>query len=352
VEVADVRRAPIEEAWRLTGEIQPAYRYVVSPRVGGRVLEITRRVGDTVGEGDVLVRLDDSELSQAVTEAEASLRSAQATLNETQVNLSLAAQELKVTEALEGKKLVSRMELDKARAEHDGLVSRIKVTEAQVEQRESVLATARIRLGYAVLTAPRPGFVSERFVDVGSVAGAGGAILSVIGIDPAVVRVTVTEALFGRIRAGITAVVEVDAYPGRRFAGRVARIAPQFETGSRTADVEIEVANASVLLKPGMFAGVRIILQEKPSAQLVPTAAIIGRSGGSGVFVVDGESTARYVAVKTGIATPEVTEVLSPTLAGKVVTLGQHLLEDGGAVVLPGAAPAGGRPEGGRGGAR
>jgi RND family efflux transporter MFP subunit len=342
VEVGDVRLQAIQEVWRLTGAIQPASRYVVSPRVAGRVLTISKRIGDRVAEGEVIARLDDSEYQQAVLEAEAALRISQATVNETRIELALAAQNLERMQALEAKQYVSRMDLDKARAEHDGLASRVKLSEAQVEQREAALETARIKLGYAILTAPQPGFVSERFVDEGGTVAANGAVLSVIGINPAVVRTTVTESLYGRIKVGQNAEVEVDAYPGKGFPGGVSRIAPQFDDESRTASMEIEVANPSLLLKPGMFANVRIVLAEKRDAQVVPTAAIVSRDGSSGVFVVEGAGIARYVSVKAGIATAEVTEILSPTLTGKVVTLGQHLLEDGSQVILPGAGGTGG----------
>jgi multidrug efflux pump subunit AcrA (membrane-fusion protein) len=100
--------------------------------------------------------------------------------------------------------------------------------------------------------------------------------------------------------------------------------------------MEVEVRNDSLLLKPGMFARVRVMIASKRRAQIVPTRSVVNRGGGSGVFMVpDNETVARYVPVKTGIATPDLTEILSPVLEGRAVTLGQHLLQDGSPVLLP-----------------
>ena len=104
---------------------------------------------------------------------------------------------------------------------------------------------------------------------------------------------------------------------------------------SRVAQMEVEVRNDSLLLKPGMFARVQVMIASKARAQIVPTRSIVNRSGEIGIFMVpENESVARYVPVKTGITTPDLTEILSPVLEGRAVTLGQHLLEDGSPVLL------------------
>jgi RND family efflux transporter MFP subunit len=346
VETAEVRRGPIREEQRLAGEVIPSYRFVVASRVPGRVLQITKRVGDRVAAGEVVARLEDEEYRQALLEAEADLGIARAALAETGIQLEQAVRDLERLQTLEAKQLISRAEVERSRSARDALVSRQTLARAQVEQREASLSGARVRLGYAALAAPRPGLVAERFADEGSLLAANAPILSVIGVDPAIVRATLTERLSGRIVAGRAAELEVDAHPGMRFPGRVARVAPALREDSRTAEMEVEAANPSLLLKPGMFARVRIGLSERPDAQLVPTAALVTRNGDSGVFVVDARgSTAAWVPVTAGIATAELTEVVSPQLAGRVVTLGQHLLENGSRVTLstgsrPG--PAGG----------
>lgn len=340
VELAAVRRGPIREEQRLAGEVIPSYRFTIAARVPGRLLQITKRVGDPVAAGEIVARLDDGEHRQAVLEAEADLAVARAARNEAKVQLEQAARELERVRALEAKELISRAEVERARASHDALLSRQTLALAQTEQREAALSAARIRLGYSVLAATQPGLIAERFADEGSLLAANAPVLAVIGIDPAVVRATLTERLSARVAAGQPAAVEVDAYPEKTFPGRVARIAPALKEETRTAEMEVELANPSLLLKPGMFARVRIVLDERSDAQLIPTAALVSRDGESGVFVVDAQgTTAAWRAVTVGFATPELTEVVSPELAGNVVTLGQHLLENGNRVTVPQPSP-------------
>jgi RND family efflux transporter MFP subunit len=205
-----------------------------------------------------------------------------------------------------------------------------------VEQRQASLESSRIRLGYTRLTATRAGYIGERFVDEGALLASNAAVASVIEIGSIIVRTTITERDYRLISPGQQTEVAVDAFSARKFSGRVARIAPMLLEDSRVAQMEVEVRNDSLLLKPGMFARVRVMIASKSRAQIVPARSIVNQGGGSGVFMVQAdEAVARYVPVKTGIATPELTEVLSPTLEGRVVTLGQHLLEDGSPVLLP-----------------
>jgi RND family efflux transporter MFP subunit len=212
----------------------------------------------------------------------------------------------------------------------------MELARAQVEQRQAALNSAKIRLGYTRLAATEPGFIGERYVDEGSMLAPNSPVVSVIGIDTVIVRTTVIEKVYGLVAPGQSAAVEVDAFPGRRFKGRVSRVAPMLDEASRVAKMEVEVANDSLFLKPGMFCKVTLVLAEKDSAQVVPSKAVVTRNGAGGVFVVRGEeTTAHYVPVEVGIANPDRTEILSPRIEGAVVSMGQHLLQEGSTVILP-----------------
>jgi RND family efflux transporter MFP subunit len=345
VEVAEVRRGPIREEQRLPGEVVPAYRFLVASRVPGRLVAVAKRVGDRVAAGEVLVRVDDEEYRQDVLEAEAALGTARAALAEATVQLEQAERDLARVQTLAEREFISRAEVEGARASRDALISRQSLARAQIGQREAALSSARIRLGYAALAAPRAGFVAERFADEGTLLAANTPVLAIIGVDPALVRVTLPERLAARVTAGLAVELEADAHPGLRFAGRVARVAPALDGETRTAAMEVEAGNAQLLLRPGMFVRVGLVLAERQEAQLVPAAALVARDGAAGVFVVDAAGAAvSWVPVTAGIATPVVTEIVSPVLSGRVVTLGQHLLQHGSAVTIAGGGPA---PKGG-----
>jgi RND family efflux transporter MFP subunit len=336
VEVDRVQYGPIEEIRQFTGSIYPYYQYAAAPKVAGRILQIRKRIGDWVQKGEVIARIDDAEYQQDVIEAEANLKIAQASLAEAQSQFVLAGQELDRAQSLQEKGIASSSELDAAVTNYDAQQSRLKLAQAQVEQKEAALKSARIRLNYTVLVATEPGYIGERFVDEGALLAPNAPVMSVIGIDTVIVRTTIIERDYGRIQTGQQAEVAVDAFPSRSFTGRVARIAPMLQQASRMAQMEVEVANDSLILKPGMFAQVNVVLAQRDSAQIVPSRAVVTRDGQKGVFIIDQEnSTARYIPIQEGILAPETTEILSPVLSGLVVTLGQHLLADGSPVILP-----------------
>jgi RND family efflux transporter MFP subunit len=336
VEVDRIRYGSINEVRQLTGTVYPYYQYIVAPKVSGRVININKRIGDWVRAGEVVARIDDAEYQQAVREAEANLKIAKAALLEVESQLELSKQELERMESLQEKGLVASAELEAATAKYTAQKSRVKLTQAQVEQREATLKSVKIRLSYTILTASEPGFVGERFIDEGTLLAPNAPVISVVGIDTVFVRTTVIERDYGRIKPGQSAIINVDAFPDKSFSGMVTRLAPQLREASRVAEMEVKVVNDSLILKPGMFAKVTVVLQEKDQAQIIPNQAIVTNNGQSGVFIVkQGENTAHYVPVEVGIIGKQKTEIISPVLEGLVITLGQHLLEDGSPVILP-----------------
>jgi len=333
--VDSVRYGPIQEINLFTGSVHPLYQYIVSPKVSGRIIEITKRIGDWVRWNEIITKIDDAEYQQAVLEAEANLKIAQASLKETEIQYELAKQEFERVRSLQEKGIASPSELDASSSNYSALESRLKLANAQVEQREASLKSANIRLAYTVLRATEPGFIGERYVDEGSLLAPNSPVVSVIGIDTVIIRTTIIERVYGRIQIGQFAEIEVDAFPDMRFLGKVTQVAPMLEETSRVAKIEVEVPNDSLFLKPGMFAKLRVVLAEKDTAQIVPAEALVTRGGENGIFMVnDSSKTAQYIPVQLGIVTKEEVEILSPRIGGSVVTLGQHLLEDGSPVIL------------------
>jgi RND family efflux transporter MFP subunit len=337
VEVAPVTRRPIREIGTFSGTVRPSFRILVAPRIPGRILSLAPQEGDPVAEGEVIARLEDEELRQSSRSAEAELRVARASPEEAVIQRERSRQTLERVRELEGKTIASREELDQAAADFQTAEQRVVLASAQVEQKAAALEVASVRLGYARLASPRSGIVGERFVDEGSSVGANDPVVSILGVDPVTVHAAVAERLQGRVRVGRQVEVQAEALPSHRFRGTISRIPPGLEEESRTMELEIRVPNAGGLLKPGMFVRAEVVLLARESAQVVPAAALVARNGDTGVFLVDADGIARWVPVVPGIATPQGTEIVSPPLEGRVVTLGQHLLQDGGAVTVAGA---------------
>jgi len=120
------------------------------------------------------------------------------------------------------------------------------------------------------------------------------------------------------------------------FEGTIERVAPILKEAARQARVEIIIENPDVILKPGMFVRVQIEYDRHDNAMLVPISALVKDNGGKSVFVADTvEMVVRRVPVELGIVNGKVAEVLNPPVTGYVVTIGQHLLEDGSEIILP-----------------
>jgi RND family efflux transporter MFP subunit len=210
-----------------------------------------------------------------------------------------------------------------------------------VTRAEAALETARIRLGYTRITADWSGgddqrVVAERFVDEGETVAANAPLLRIVELDPLTGVIFVAEKDYGRLQPGQEVSLATDAYPGEAFGGRIARIAPVFREATRQARVELTVDNPGHRLKPGMFIRATVVLEHVADAVIVPEAALAARNDRTGLFVVsaDGRSVV-WREVRVGIREGSRVQVLGEGIAGRVVTLGQQLVDDGSTIIIP-----------------
>lgn len=341
VEVADIERGPIELQRSFTGTLEAHAQFVVAPKVGGRIEELTVDLADRVSRGQVVARLDNAEYVQAVNQSQADLAVAQANLAEAVSLLQIAERELERIEQLRKRGVMSASQSDVAKAEQLAKQAHVQVTRAQVERARAELETARIRLGYTQVSADWRGgdperAVAERLVDEGVTVSANTPLLRIVELDPVTAVFFVTERDYGLLNPNQEAVLRTDAYPDETFAARIVRIAPVFRESVRQARVEMRVENPELRLKPGMFVRATVVLDRVADAIVVPEQALATRKGGRGVFVVapDGNSVS-WREVEVGIHQGDRVQVSGTDLYGLVVTLGQQLLDDGSAILLP-----------------
>lgn len=341
VEVTDVKQATIQDLGVFTGTLHPKSEYIVAPKVGGRLERLSVDIGDRIKRGQLIAILEDEEYIQQVDEAQAELDVAKAKLEETRSNLDIAEREFKRAKTLREKKIASQSELDSAEAQFKAQGAMLRVAKAQVAQQEAALKASQVRLSYTRIHASWEDgdeyrVVGERFVHEGAMLTPNASIVSILEIGTLTAVVHIIERDYSKIMTGQEAVVTTDAYPERRFFGKVARIAPILKETSREARIEIEVPNLDQSLRPGMYVRIQIEFEEHPDATVVPMPALIKRQNREGVFIVDPEKRiARFIPVTVGIANNQWIEVVDPPLTGMVVTLGQHLLSDGAPVILP-----------------
>jgi RND family efflux transporter MFP subunit len=358
VEAQPIRKGVISDIGVFTGSLLPKSQFVVAPKVTGWLKKLLVNVGDTVSQNQVIAVLDDEEFTQQVEQAKAELQVAKANAENCTTDLDLAQREYERAKTLREKQIASASEFDEAEAAFNACQTRLKVAIAQVTQKEAALEAANLRLSYTRVqafweNADQIRVVGERFVDEGALLQVNQPIVSILQNDPLTAVVYVVEKDYPKVRVGQHAIVSTDAYPDKTFTGSIVRIAPLLKETSRQARVEIEIPNDDHLLKPGMFIRARIEFARHDDATLVPLAALVRRNGKQGVFVVEpasppsaGRDTqprqmepnnlkARFVPVTVGIINGELAEVLEPEISGLVVTMGNHLLEDGSDITLP-----------------
>lgn len=341
VEVAAIEQGSIELRRYFTGTLETHAELLVAPKVSGRVEELNVDLADPVKRGQVVARLDNAEYVQAVKQAQANLAVANANEAEAQSQLKLAERELARIDKLRASGVTSESQRDVAKADQLAKQAHVEVTRAQVERAQAELELARIRLGYTEVTADWRGgddqrTVAERLVDEGETVSANTPLLRIVELNPITAVFYVTERDYGLLRTGQSASLRTDAYPDQTFAGQIKRIAPVFRESARQARVEMQVHNQELLLKPGMFVRAAVTLRRADDAVIVPDHALAKREGADGVFlVVDGGKAVSWRPVQVGIRDGDRVQVQGEGLQGRVVVLGQQLLKDGSAILLP-----------------
>jgi len=341
IEVSPVTKATIREVGIYTGTLLPESQFIVAPKIAGKLEKILVDIGDEVTQGQLIAVLDDGEYVQQVDQAKAELDVAKANIEENRSALDLKQREFERAKTLREKKIFSESVLDTTESQYKAALAKQKVVLAQVAQKEAELKTAQVRLAYTRIRAfwhngNSTRFVGERFIDEGAMLPSNTPIVSIIDIHSLKAVIHVIERDYPRVLTGQIAVISTDAYPGRKFAGTIERIAPILKEAARQARVEITISNPENILKPGMFVRVEIEYDRHEDATVVPLNALIKRGGQASIFVTDGQSNrVKRVPVEVGIINGDMAEILQPAISGNVVTMGQHLLNDDSKITLP-----------------
>jgi RND family efflux transporter MFP subunit len=349
VETAEVERGRMENVRVFTGTLDAFTELAHAAKIAGRVEKVAVDLGDAAKPGEVLVTLEDDEHVQAVRLAEADSTIARAAQIEVESGLETAKRELDRVQQLHAQGLMSEAALDIARAAERAAVAADARSRGELARAQAQLATARIQLANTRVEAgPLEGagtrVVAERHVDPGDAVSPGSPLITTVEVDPLIAVIAVTEEDYVRIAIGQHATLSTDALAGRSFEAEVQRIAPKFDEASRQARVELRVENRELLLKPGLFVRARLVLGEAEGATIVPESALTKRGGRDGVFVVAQGNRVAFKAVEIGIRNAGRVQVTGEGVSGRVVTLGQQLLDEG-SVVQPRGSEQPGEPE-------
>lgn len=308
-----------EESWQdsleAIGSITAVQGVTVTPEVAGSVSEIAFESGAMVKKGDLLVRLD-------TTTEEAQLRAIEAQMHLAGLNVERIRQ-------LRAGNTVSQSELDTA--------------EATLKELQANADAIRAAIQKKTLRAPFSGKLGIRQINLGEYLDTGKAIVSLQSLDPVYADFSLPQQELARITNGMSVRVSTDAYPGREFEGTLTAINPNLDSQTRSIQLQATLENAGQLLRPGMFARVKVILPAEHKVLAVPATAVLSAPYGDSVFVIEDKPSTnsepslvvRQQLVRTGRAKGDFVAVVAGLKAGEqVASAGVIKLRHGSSVVV------------------
>lgn len=301
VELRDVELTTSAEA-----VMEAVRQSTVSAQIAGRVVDLRFDVGDYVRKGDVIVRIDERAVSQALAASEAQVLEAQAALGNARANYERSRQLL-------AQKFISQAALEQAEAGY-------KAAQARVSALLAGAGAAATERSFATVVAPYSGVVSARHIELGEMAAPGRPLMT--GFDPSTLRVvaTVPQAQVAAIQAGGKARIEVPSL-GRWVDVKAMTIVPTADPRTHTTRIRLELPAEVRGVYPGVYARVHFVVGRAPRL-LAPRAAVLHRSEVTAVYVVGGEGRPQLRQVRLGDAGDETSvEVLAGLKPGERVAL-------------------------------
>jgi RND family efflux transporter MFP subunit len=357
VKVVRLQLEPLARSVTVSGTLAAEEQVTLSFKVTGRVEQLRVDLGSTVRKGDVIASLTPTDFELRLRQSEAALQQARARLgldptgdsdavdaDQTSVvrqaraamNESRRQRERIATFVERGISAKADLEaadaaLEIAEGRHQDALEEVRNRQAVLAQRRSEVALARQQLDDTTLRAPIDGVVRERQVFAGEYRAAGTPIVTVVRQHPLRLQLAVPERAATALRVGQSVRVMVEG-DQTVHEGRVTRVSPSIEEGTRTLPVEAEIPNLDGKLRPGTFAKADIVTSQDPSL-VVPQSALVVFAGVEKVLVVkDGKAIEQRV--RTGLRFGERVELVDGVKAGDLVILSPGGLADGSPVSI------------------
>ncbi len=313
IETTTLQRISIQRDVDLQGTLLSPDQAKVSSEVAGIIRDVPVQLGTEVRAGDVLVRLEPKELQLALERAESALRQTEAQLGvdrsqdrklpsdeeiasvrQAIANRDDARNTFDRAQQLNARGLMSKVDFDTAEtrlkvaeANYQAALDNVRSLKAQLQDRRAAFELAQKKLADAVVRAPVAGAVAERLVQPGEYIRENTQVVTIVQVNPLKLKTAIQERHAGVIQAGQTVEFSVEAFPDRKFTGRIAYVSPAVDQTTRTFPVEALVDNADRTLKPGFFAKGVVHVKVDSNVIAAPDAAVSTLAGVSTVYVVE-----------------------------------------------------------------
>ncbi len=294
----------------LSGSLAPLAQATVKSRTSGVVLESGLREGMSVAAGQVLARLDQADQAARVAQQ-------QAMLDEANARLALAVKNNQNSQALLKQNYISQNSYDTTQ-------SNVALAQASVKAAQAQLQLARNALNDTQIKSPMSGVISKRHVQAGEKLSPDMPVFTIVNLQQLTLEAQVPSAEIPRVKVGQDVQFRVEGYPGRSFTGKVARINPTAEMGSRSMLVYISVNNSDNALSGGMFAKGEITTQKSAVMPIIPLAALRKEKDADVVYKIEGGKVVAQ-PVKLGLRNEDegIVEVTDGLASGASLLVGK-----------------------------
>jgi RND family efflux transporter MFP subunit len=282
-DLAAIEWSTIARRLPVSGTLQPLRQAVVKAKVSGDVRQVAVREGEAVRAGQVLARIDTADLEARLAERVGALESARA-------QLALAEKTRATNLALLNQNFISRNAFDNSESSFTVSQGTVKSAEAQVQ-------IARNALKDAVVASPLSGIVARRHVQQGEKVGFDAPLVTVVDLAGLELQALVPAVDVPELALGMQVELAIDGFGERRFAGRVERINPSTEPGTRAFLVYVGIPNPEGTLRGGMFATGHIALAAAAPVPTLPVAAVRSEGGLSYVWSIDDGKLVRRTVI-------------------------------------------------------
>jgi RND family efflux transporter MFP subunit len=307
------------------GSVQAVSQTTVRAKLSAEVKRVLVREGDRVTAGQQVAEFDTAQLRAQMAERKATLESARA-------QLAMAERTRESNAQLVKQNFISQNAFDTADKAHQVQLAAVAAAQAQLE-------LAQLSMTDALVRAPIAGTVSKRHVQPGEKVSFDAPLLSIVDLTQLEVQAQVPVSDVTQIRNGMPTQIDVEGLAGRRFEGKVERINPSAEPGTRAINIYVSLANEDSLLKAGMFARVSLTTAAETEVPALPLSAVRSESGQSYVWIVAEDKLARrnvgigrrderaqLIEITSGLTTADVVlatkfDNLKDGLAAKVISL-------------------------------
>lgn len=279
-----VARTPIARWLPVSGTLAPVNQATVKAKVSGDVRHVAVREGEAVRAGQLLARIDTADLEAKLIERQGALESARA-------QMALADKTRATNVKLLNEKFISQNAFDSSQSGYDVAKGNVKSAEAQVRLAENALKDA-------LVVSPITGIVQKRHVQPGEKVAFDAPIVTVVDLAELELQALVPAIDVPGLAIGMPVELSVDGFGERRFAGRIGRINPSTEPGTRAFLAYVALRNPDAALRSGMFANGRIALAASAPIAALPLTAVRNEAGQNYVWVVaDGKLARRVVTL-------------------------------------------------------